>query len=121
MPRRRPGPPARGPNRCDRHRPSSRCQKRDLLISPDAMFHGQIEQLAALTVLHSLPAIYQFREFPVAGGLMSYGTIHTDPYRLAGVYAGKILGGANPANLPVQQPTAFELVINLKTAKVLGL
>ena len=92
-----------------------------LLISPDAMFHGQIEQLAALTVLHSLPAIYQFREFPVAGGLMSYGTIHADPYRLAGVYAGKILGGANPANLPVQQPTAFELVINLKTAKVLGL
>jgi putative ABC transport system substrate-binding protein len=92
-----------------------------LLIGPDAVFYGQIERLAALTVLHSLPAIYQFREFPVAGGLMSCGTSHADPYRQAGVYAGKTLGVANLANLPVQQSTTFELVINLKTAKALGL
>jgi putative tryptophan/tyrosine transport system substrate-binding protein len=92
-----------------------------LLISPDVLFDGRIEQIAALTVGQALPAIYQFREFAAAGGLTSYGTIHTEPYREAGVYAGKILAGANPGDLPVQQPTKFKLVVNLKTAKVLGL
>jgi putative ABC transport system substrate-binding protein len=82
---------------------------------------GRIEQIAALTVRQALPAIYQFREFAAAGGLMSYGTIHTDPYCAAAVYVGKILGGANPGDLPVQQPARFKLVINLKTARAFGL
>ena len=92
-----------------------------LVIAADPFFNSQSEQLAALTVRHAIPTIYQLREFAAAGGLISYGINLADAYCLAGNYAGQILKGAKPANLPVQQPTKFELFINLKTAKALGL
>jgi putative ABC transport system substrate-binding protein len=91
-----------------------------LVISSDAFFNSQSERLAALSVRHGLPAIALYREFSAAGGLMSYGTGITDLYRLAGSYAGRILKGEKPAELPVQQATTVELIINLKTAKALG-
>ena len=92
-----------------------------LVINNDAFFLSRTEQLAALTVRHAVPTIFAYREFTAAGGLMSYGGSLTDAYRLTGVYTGRILKGEKPANLPVVQSTKFEFVINLKTAKALGL
>lgn len=96
----------------------------DALIVASAPFFDAIEindQLAALTLKNRLPAIYQYRGFPAAGGLMSYGANYGEAFRVAGVYAGRILKGEKPADLPFQQSTKVELVINLKTAKALGL
>jgi putative ABC transport system substrate-binding protein len=92
-----------------------------LVIGNDAFFLSRSEQLAALTARHAVPTIFAYREFAVAGGLMSYGGSLTDAYRLTGVYTGRILKGEKPVDLPVQQSTKVELFINLKTAKTLGL
>jgi putative ABC transport system substrate-binding protein len=92
-----------------------------LVISPDNVFNSRSEELAALTVRHRMPAIYQYPEFTAAGGLMSYGGSISDSYRRAGVNTGRILKGEKAADLPVQQSTKVELIINLKTAKALGL
>ena len=92
-----------------------------LVIAPDNLFTAHREKLAALTVRHALPGVYEFREFAAAGGLMSYGSSETEYYRLVGTYAGRILKGDKPADLPVQQSTKVELIINMKTAKALGL
>jgi len=98
-----------------------RLQVGGLVIGPGSVIDHGINKLASLTVRHAVPAIYQFRDFAVAGGLMSYGSDLLDSYRLAGVYTGRVLKGENPAELPVLQATKFELVINLKTAKALGI
>ena len=98
-----------------------RLQAGALWIGADPLFNGLSEQLATLSVTHKIPAIYQFREFAAAGGLASYGGSITDAYRQAGVYSGRILKGDKPADLPVQQSTKVELILNLKTAKLLGL
>jgi putative tryptophan/tyrosine transport system substrate-binding protein len=92
-----------------------------LVIGPGVFFNTRSEQLAALALRHAVPTIYQYREFAAAGGLMSYGTNLTDMFRLSGVYTGRILKGEKPADLPVQQATKVELIINMKTAKTLGL
>jgi putative ABC transport system substrate-binding protein len=92
-----------------------------LVIGNDPLFTGRSEQLAALAVRHAVPTVYAWREFAVAGGLLSYGVAVPDSYRLAGNYAGRILKGEKPADLPVQQISTVELIINMKAAKALGI
>jgi len=92
-----------------------------LVIAPDNFFNARIEQLGALTLRHAMPAIYQYHPFVRAGGLISYGSSETEYYRLVGIYTGKILKGEKPGDLPVQRSTKVELIINLNTAKALGL
>jgi putative tryptophan/tyrosine transport system substrate-binding protein len=92
-----------------------------LVIGTDALFNSLNQQLAAMTLRHGVPAVYQYREFTAAGGLMSYGTTVADTYRPLGIYTGRVLRGEKPAELPVQQATRVELIINMRTAKALGL
>jgi putative ABC transport system substrate-binding protein len=92
-----------------------------LLVMGSPFFLNKRDRLLALTARHALPAIYENREFPRAGGLLSYGTSVPDVYRQLGIYAGRILKGEKPAELPFLQPTKFDIVVNLKTAKALGL
>jgi putative ABC transport system substrate-binding protein len=92
-----------------------------LVIGPDGLFNDSREQIVALAGRHAVPAIYPWREVAAVGGLITYGPSLTAAGRQMGIYTGKILKGTKPADLPVQQPTRFELVVNLKTAKALGL
>jgi putative ABC transport system substrate-binding protein len=92
-----------------------------LVIGPDVFFNSHIEKIAALAIGHAVPAVYQYRPFVEAGGLLSYGSDEADTYHQVGIYAGRILKGEKPANLPVVQSAKVELIINLKTAKALGL
>ena len=92
-----------------------------LVVSGEIFFLTQRDRLVELAARHAVPTIYAWREFPIAGGLMSYGADFKEPYRLLGEYVGRVLKGEKPADLPVQQVTKVDLVINLKTAKALGL
>jgi putative ABC transport system substrate-binding protein len=91
-----------------------------VLVTADPLFNTQRDRLVVLAARHAIPAIFDSREYVVGGGLMSYGTNYSDTYRSAGIYAGRILGGAKPGDLPVVQASRFELVVNLRTAKTLG-
>ncbi len=92
-----------------------------LLVAPDPMFVTEADRLVTLAARHAIPTLYWRREFAEAGGLMSYGSNLADTLRVAGAYAGRILKGEKPGDLPVQQPTKFELVVNVKAAKAIGL
>jgi putative ABC transport system substrate-binding protein len=92
-----------------------------LLVTASPFFDTRRDRIIALAAQHAVPAMYQFREYPAAGGLMSYGTDLADVYRQIGVYAARVLKGEQPGELPIIQPTKFELVINMKAAKALGL
>jgi putative tryptophan/tyrosine transport system substrate-binding protein len=98
-----------------------RSQAGGLVIGGEPFFNSRSQQLGALSIRHSVPTVYQLPEFAAAGGLASYGASLPDAYRLAGLYSGRILKGERPADLPVQQATRVELVVNLKTAKALGI
>ena len=92
-----------------------------VLVQSDPFLNSRPDIIAALAARYAVPALHQWLEFPAAGGLMSYGTSNTDAHRQLGIYAGKILHGAKPADLPVQQSVKVQLVVNLKTAKALGI
>jgi putative ABC transport system substrate-binding protein len=92
-----------------------------LLVISDTFFLSRLDRIAALAIRYRLPTIAPYREFAASGGLMSYGASIPDTYRQSGVYTGRVLRGAKPADLPILQPTKFEFVINLNTAKTLGL
>jgi putative ABC transport system substrate-binding protein len=92
-----------------------------VIVAADPFLDSERERLVKLVMSHAVPAIFQWREFVQAGGLMSYGTSLSDAHRQQGIYAGKILKGARPAELPIVQPTKFELFVNVKTANALGL
>jgi putative tryptophan/tyrosine transport system substrate-binding protein len=92
-----------------------------LVIGPYLFFASRLEQIGALSLRHAVPTIFTYRKFVAAGGLISYGANETESYRLVGIYTGKILKGAKPGDLPVQRSTKVELMINLKTAKALGI
>ena len=113
---------ARGPEDFDRaFSDMTKAHAGALTVLPGAMFINERKRLVELAAKHRLPAVYQVREFVEAGGLMAYGPNIADVFRRAATYVDKILKGAKPGDLPVEQPTKFELVINLKTAKALGL